>query len=79
MSVQRVPLDADGYESMSLAAVAHEARTTRQALYRRWPTKADLAAAAVQDLAEEQDASGRSCNAASTGGCWTPMPTSRSG
>jgi AcrR family transcriptional regulator len=32
---------------MSLAAIAHEARTTRQALYRRWPTKASLAAAAM--------------------------------
>jgi len=32
---------------MSLAAVAQEAGTTRQALYRRWPTKASLAAAAV--------------------------------
>lgn len=32
---------------MSLAAVAQEAGTTRQALYRRWPDKASLAAAAV--------------------------------
>lgn len=40
-------LSSHGYEAMSLAAVAHEARTTRQALYRRWPTKASLAAAAL--------------------------------
>jgi AcrR family transcriptional regulator len=32
---------------MSLAAVAHEAGTTRQALYRRWPDKASLAADAL--------------------------------
>src|SRR5690348_244768 len=36
-----------GYEGMSIAAVAQEAGTTRQALYRRWPSKADLAAAVV--------------------------------
>jgi AcrR family transcriptional regulator len=36
-----------GFEGMSLAAVAHDAGTTRQTLYRRWPTKADLAAAVV--------------------------------
>lgn len=41
-------LSAHGYEAMSLTAVAHEAHTTRQALYRRWPTKASLAAAALQ-------------------------------
>jgi AcrR family transcriptional regulator len=45
-----------GYEAMSIAAVASEAGTTRQALYRRWPTKADLAGAAVASVAggEEQ-------------------------
>jgi AcrR family transcriptional regulator len=36
-----------GYEAMSVAAVAEEAQTTRQALYRRWPTKASLASAAL--------------------------------
>jgi len=41
-----------GYESMSLAAVAEEAHTSRQALYRRWPDKADLAAAVVADMEE---------------------------
>ncbi len=40
-------LSTHGYEAMSLTAVAHEAHTTRQALYRRWPTKASLAAAAL--------------------------------
>jgi AcrR family transcriptional regulator len=43
-------LAAHGYEAMSLAAVAEEAGTTRQALYRRWPGKADLAAAVVSSL-----------------------------
>jgi AcrR family transcriptional regulator len=36
-----------GYEAMSVAAVAQEAGTTRQALYRRWPDKASLAADAL--------------------------------
>ncbi|MBS2554019.1 helix-turn-helix transcriptional regulator, partial [Catenulispora sp. NL8] len=39
-----------GYEGMSIAAVALEAGTTRQALYRRWPSKAALAAAAVANV-----------------------------
>ncbi|MFI6980307.1 TetR/AcrR family transcriptional regulator [Embleya sp. NPDC050154] len=46
-------LARDGYAGMSLAAVAQEAGTTRQALYRRWPGKAELAAAVVAALAEE--------------------------
>lgn len=45
-------LSAHGYEAMSLAAVAQEAGTTRQALYRRWPDKASLAAAALQVAAD---------------------------
>jgi AcrR family transcriptional regulator len=46
-------LAASGYEAMSVAAVAHEAGTTRQAVYRRWPTKASLATAALQQAADE--------------------------
>ena len=45
-------LAALGYEAMSVAAVAQEAGTTRQALYRRWPDKASLAADALQATAE---------------------------
>lgn len=41
-----------GYEAMSLSAVAADAGTTRQALYRRFPTKAHLATAAVAALSE---------------------------
>jgi AcrR family transcriptional regulator len=48
LAVARRHLAAYGYERMSLAAVAEEAGTTRQALYRRWPTKASLAAAALK-------------------------------
>ncbi|GAB3798345.1 TetR/AcrR family transcriptional regulator [Humibacter antri] len=40
-------LSSHGYEALSLAAVASEAGTTRQALYRRWPNKPDLAADAL--------------------------------
>ena len=49
-------LAASGYEAMSLAAVAQEAGTTRQALYRRWPTKAALAAAAVLGVEDASSA-----------------------
>jgi AcrR family transcriptional regulator len=42
-----------GYEAMSVAAVAEEAGTTRQALYRRWPGKAELSAAAVAAFADQ--------------------------
>lgn len=44
-----------GYEGMSIAAVASEAGTTRQALYRRWPSKADLAGAAVASVAGAEE------------------------
>jgi AcrR family transcriptional regulator len=44
-----------GYEGMSLATVAQEAGTTRQALYRRWSTKAELAGAAVGTIDELTD------------------------
>lgn len=42
-----------GYEGMSIAAVAQEAGTTRQALYRRWATKADLACDAIAAIGDE--------------------------
>jgi AcrR family transcriptional regulator len=45
-------LSALGYEAMSVAAVAEEAGTTRQALYRRWPDKASLAADALKVAAD---------------------------
>ncbi len=47
LAVANRHLATHGYEAMSLTAIAHEARTTRQALYRRWPTKASLAAATL--------------------------------
>jgi AcrR family transcriptional regulator len=45
-------LAAYGYEGMSVAAVAVEAGTTRQAVYRRFPSKADLGAAAMAAFAD---------------------------
>ena len=48
LAVANRHLGASGYEALSVAAVAEEAGTTRQAVYRRWPTKASLAAAALQ-------------------------------
>lgn len=52
LEVARRQLADGGYDSLSLAAVAAEAETTRAALYRRWPSKADLATAAIADLSE---------------------------
>lgn len=51
LAAARRHLSAVGYDAMSVAAVAQEAGTTRQAVYRRWPTKADLATAAIASLA----------------------------
>lgn len=52
LEAARRHLSVHGLHGLSLAAVAEEAGTTRPALYRRWPTKLDLALAAVADLAE---------------------------
>lgn len=52
LAAARHQLAAVGYEGMSVAAVADEAGTTRQALYRRWPSKADLATAAIASLSQ---------------------------
>jgi AcrR family transcriptional regulator len=41
-----------GLAGLSIAAVADDAGTTRPTVYRRWPTKLELAVAAVADLAE---------------------------
>jgi AcrR family transcriptional regulator len=46
----REQLASSGYDAMSVVAVAEAAGTTRQALYRRWPSKADLATAAIAGL-----------------------------
>jgi AcrR family transcriptional regulator len=50
LAAARRQLATHGYDGMSLVAVAEEAGTTRQALYRRWPTKADLATAAIASM-----------------------------
>ncbi|MEZ5144342.1 MAG: TetR/AcrR family transcriptional regulator [Acidimicrobiales bacterium] len=53
LSVTRDHLARHGYEAMSVVGIAAEAGTTRQAIYRRWPSKGELAAAAVASLAEQ--------------------------
>ncbi|WP_406288628.1 TetR/AcrR family transcriptional regulator [Embleya sp. NBC_00896] len=53
LAAARRHLSRDGYAAMSIAAVAQEAGTTRQALYRRWAGKAELAAAVVAELGAE--------------------------
>lgn len=52
LAVARRHLARHGYDGMSFAAIAQEAGTTRQALYRRWSTKAELAAAAVDSIGD---------------------------
>jgi AcrR family transcriptional regulator len=42
---------ARGYEGLSVSEVAESAGVALTTVYRRWPTKADLAAAVVGDLA----------------------------
>jgi AcrR family transcriptional regulator len=46
-------LATHGYEAMSIAAVAEEAGTTRQAVYRRWADKSELGGAAIEIVAEK--------------------------
>ena len=55
LPVVRMHLARHGYDGMSLASIADEAGTTRQALYRRWPTKADLATAAVAAMSRSAE------------------------
>lgn len=52
LAVAATHLARSGYDAMSVVTVADEAGTTRQAVYRRWPSKADLATAAIASLAE---------------------------
>lgn len=54
LATTRAHLARHGYEAMSLVAIAAEAGTTRQALYRRWTGKADLATAAIASLARHE-------------------------
>jgi AcrR family transcriptional regulator len=48
-------LSQQGYGAMSLASVAAEAGTTRQALYRRWPGKAALASTVIGAMAVPEE------------------------
>lgn len=43
-------LREDGYNRMSVDAIAIEAGVSKPTIYRRWPTKADLATAAISTL-----------------------------
>ena len=52
LAAARSLLATHGYEAMSVVAVADAAGTTRQAIYRRWATKADLATAAIASLSQ---------------------------
>ena len=50
LEATRRHLGAHGYDATSVVAIADEAGTTRQAVYRRWPSKADLATAAIAGM-----------------------------
>src|SRR3954469_20516773 len=41
-------LSERGFDALSLSQIAEEAGTTRQAVYRRWPTKQSLVADAIR-------------------------------
>ena len=47
-------LARDGYAGMSVAEVAREAGVTKPTLYRRFPSKADLATAAIRHLQSQE-------------------------
>jgi AcrR family transcriptional regulator len=47
-------LATGGYARLSVEAVAAEAGTTKPTLYRRWPSKADLAMAALAHLQSQE-------------------------
>lgn len=46
-------LSTDGYDRMTIDSVARAAGVTRPTVYRRWPSKAQLAIAAVADMVGE--------------------------
>ena len=46
-------LASEGYARLSMEAVAQRAGVHKPAVYRRWPTKIDLVAAAVRSMASE--------------------------
>jgi AcrR family transcriptional regulator len=49
-------LTETGYQGLSIEHVARRARTSKAAIYRRWPARADLVAAAIRHAQEhEQD------------------------
>lgn len=48
-------LSEHGFGAMSLVTIAADADTTRQAIYRRWRGKAELAVAAIASLPEARD------------------------
>lgn len=47
-------LAAEGYTRMSIAAIAADAGVTKPTIYRRWPSKADLATAALARLQAQE-------------------------
>lgn len=46
-------MSASGYSSMSMDAVAERARVSKPTIYRRWPTKLDLATSSIATLVAE--------------------------
>ena len=50
LAAARERMASDGFERMTLDDVARDAGVSRPTIYRRWPTKGDLAIAAVQSI-----------------------------
>lgn len=48
-------MERDGYARMSMEAIAAEAGTTKSAIYRRYPSKAELATAALAHLRDTRE------------------------
>lgn len=48
-------LGANGYEATTIARLAAQAKTSKQAVYRRWPDKPALIAAAIRHALAEAD------------------------
>ena len=61
-------LAEQGYDAMSVHGVAAEAGTTRQAIYRRWATKAELAAAVVATMSGGAASGGETSGGDESGG-----------
>lgn len=62
-------LDEDGYSQLSVEQVARRARTTKPAIYRRWPTRQHLVLAALARRVDEVPVPNTGCTLCDLGEC----------